>query len=273
MVDARSDSLPWMSTVVKPGVPRGTRKPRMPSSVRAHTVATSAMLPLVIHILLPVSSQSSPSRTARVGMPAGFEPKSGSVSPKQPIAVAGRQPGQPFLLLLLGAVAPDREHGQRALHRHEAAQAAVAGLQFQTGQPVADRVGACAAVAGQVHAEQAELAEFRREFLGRHLVLEPLRDVRADVVGHEVTDGALDEPFLVGEQRVERRSGRRRWPRGWLAAWCSTPVAGSRRSGGTVRRRCCAAPAARCPGERAAAWWPSWRRVPAPRPGSPCARR
>ncbi len=49
-------------------------------------MATSARLPLVIHILLPVSIQSEPSRTARVRIPAGFEPKSGSVSPKQPIA-------------------------------------------------------------------------------------------------------------------------------------------------------------------------------------------
>src|SRR6266567_624609 len=58
----------------------------MPSSAWAQTVATSATLPLVIHILLPVKIQSSPSRTARVRMPAGFDPKSGSVSPKQPIA-------------------------------------------------------------------------------------------------------------------------------------------------------------------------------------------
>ena len=86
VVDARSDILRCTSELVNPAVPRGTRKPRMPSSVRAHTVATSAMLPLVIHILLPVRIQSEPSRTARVRMPAGLEPKSGSVSPKQPIA-------------------------------------------------------------------------------------------------------------------------------------------------------------------------------------------
>ena len=64
----------------------GTTKPRMPSSVRAHTTATSATVPLVIHILVPSRTQSSPSRLAAVRMPAGFEPKSGSVRPKQPIA-------------------------------------------------------------------------------------------------------------------------------------------------------------------------------------------
>ena len=46
----------------------------------------SATEPLVIHILLPFSTQSSPSGLARVRMPAGFDPKSASVSPKQPIA-------------------------------------------------------------------------------------------------------------------------------------------------------------------------------------------
>ena len=46
----------------------------------------SATEPLVIHILVPFSTQSSPSRLARVRIPAGLEPKSGSVSPKQPIA-------------------------------------------------------------------------------------------------------------------------------------------------------------------------------------------
>ena len=46
----------------------------------------SATDPLVIHILVPLSTHSSPSRLARVRIPAGLEPKSGSVSPKQPIA-------------------------------------------------------------------------------------------------------------------------------------------------------------------------------------------
>ena len=45
---------------VKPRAPRGTRKPRMPSGVEAHTTAISAIDPLVIHILVPDSSQSCP---------------------------------------------------------------------------------------------------------------------------------------------------------------------------------------------------------------------
>ena len=58
----------------------------MPSGARAQTTATSAMPPLVIQVFSPFSIQASPSRRAVARMPAGFEPKSGSVSPKQPIA-------------------------------------------------------------------------------------------------------------------------------------------------------------------------------------------
>ena len=72
--------------------------------------------------------------------------------------LAGRHPGQPLLLLLLRAVLPDREHGQRALDRDQAAQAGVGGLQLPAGDAVGDRAHPGAAVTGQVHAEQAELA-------------------------------------------------------------------------------------------------------------------
>ncbi len=91
VTDARSDILAVISGAEKPGVPVGTTKPRMPRapssrSVLAHTTATSATEPLVIHILAPLSTQSSPSRRAVVRMPPGSEPKSGSVRPKQPSA-------------------------------------------------------------------------------------------------------------------------------------------------------------------------------------------
>src|SRR3546814_15588295 len=74
-----------MVLAVKPPVSVGTTKPRTPSSVRAQITATSAMLPLVIHILVPLRIQSVPSRLATVRMLAGSDPESGSVRPKQPI--------------------------------------------------------------------------------------------------------------------------------------------------------------------------------------------
>ena len=73
-MEARSDSFLWISLAVKPAVPRGTRNPRMPSSVPAQTTAMSAMLPLVIHILVPERTQSEPSFRAKVRMLPGSEP-------------------------------------------------------------------------------------------------------------------------------------------------------------------------------------------------------
>ena len=52
----------------------------------AQTMATSAIEPLVIQVFSPFSTQFDPLRTARVSMPAGFDPNPGSVNPKQPTA-------------------------------------------------------------------------------------------------------------------------------------------------------------------------------------------
>ena len=51
----------------------------------AQTTATSAIDPEVIHIFSPLRTYSFPTFLARVRMPLGFEPKSGSVRPKHPI--------------------------------------------------------------------------------------------------------------------------------------------------------------------------------------------
>ena len=83
---ARSDSFLWMSGAENPGASHGTTKPRIPSSVSAHTIATSDTLPLVIHILVPDKIQSSPSRLATVRIDPGSLPLSGSLRPKHPIA-------------------------------------------------------------------------------------------------------------------------------------------------------------------------------------------
>src|SRR6185437_10305879 len=86
VTEARIESLPWISEDENPGVPFSTRNPRIPSSVRAHTIATSATEPFVIHVFSPLITQQEPCLTARVSIPAGFEPKPGSVKPKHPSA-------------------------------------------------------------------------------------------------------------------------------------------------------------------------------------------
>ena len=58
-----------------------------------------------------------------------------------------RHPGQPPLLLLLGAEHRDRLHGQPGLHAQERAEAAVAAVQLHVDEAAGDRVEARAAVA------------------------------------------------------------------------------------------------------------------------------
>jgi hypothetical protein len=86
VTDALNENLPMWYAVENPGMPFSTRNPRMTPSSLAHTTATSAMLPFVIHAFAPFRTHELPSFRACVRMPAGFDPKSGSVRPKQPIA-------------------------------------------------------------------------------------------------------------------------------------------------------------------------------------------
>ncbi len=67
---------------MNPRMERGSGSP----FVLAHTIAACAVEPLVIHILAPFSTHvPSDCSRAIVIMPAGLEPKSGSVSPKHPM--------------------------------------------------------------------------------------------------------------------------------------------------------------------------------------------
>ena len=86
VAEARSESFLWTSRAENPLVSVSTMNPRIPSGVFAQTIARSATVPFVIHILAPLMTQPSPSGTARVSMPDGSEPWSGSVRPKQPIS-------------------------------------------------------------------------------------------------------------------------------------------------------------------------------------------
>ncbi len=161
----------------------------MPSSVRAQTTATSATPPLVIQVFSPLSTQPSPSRRAVVRMPAGFEPKSGSVSPKQPIAWPRCRRGSHRFFLLVGSVGVDGIHHQRALHGDEAAQAGIAALDLLHDEAVLDVAHAGAAVAFQVRAEEAEFGHFGDQ-LGREAgVAEAIADHGRDALVGEPARG------------------------------------------------------------------------------------
>ena len=84
------ESFASMGVTVTPGVPAGTRKPRMPSSVFAHTTMTSAIDAIPIQRFEPFSTQPAsspvPSRRAKLAIDDGSEPAVGSVKAKQPIS-------------------------------------------------------------------------------------------------------------------------------------------------------------------------------------------
>ncbi len=98
VIEARSENLPSILGALSPFMPFSSMKPRMtPSSVLAQTTKTSAIGELEIHILAPLSTQPPSTFLARVFMPPGSEPWSGSVRPKQPIHSPVASLGRYFL--------------------------------------------------------------------------------------------------------------------------------------------------------------------------------
>ena len=204
VTEARSESLRWILWALKPFASVGTANPRIPSSVWAQTTATSARVPLVIHILEPLRTQSLPVLgCARVFIEPGSAAGVGLGEAEAADRLAGGHPRQPLLLLLVAAPAVDRVHRQRPLHADEAAQPGVDGLELAAGHAVRRGAGAGAAVALEVHAEQAELAEHRPEVVGQRALVVPLGDVGRELAPGEVAHRVADRAVLVGEQVVD----------------------------------------------------------------------
>ena len=172
----------WISGAEKPGMPFSTRKPRIsPSSVRAQTTATSAIVPFVIHILAPFRIQSEPSRRACVRIAPGSEPASGSVSPKQPIAsprcIAGSQrsfcSSEPQRQIANIASDPCTETTLRT-----PASPASSSMQVE---PVRDRARAGEAVAVRCIPKSPSFASSWTSSRGQDPLLEPVPDLRQHV--------------------------------------------------------------------------------------------
>src|SRR5687768_13594002 len=97
VVEARNDSLPSIFGADRPASSLSSTKPRiLPpcASLLAQTTHTSANGELVIQVLLPESTNPSPSGLAVVRIAEGSEPASGSVRPKQPISSPRARPGR-----------------------------------------------------------------------------------------------------------------------------------------------------------------------------------
>src|SRR4051812_14348489 len=110
---------------------------------------------------------------------------------------------QPALLLLVGAELRDGAHRERALDGDERADAGVAGLQLHHRQAVLDRRAATAAVALEVHAEQAEVGHLLDQLPRERRGGVPARDVRADPLVDEGTHAVAHGQLLGREEAVE----------------------------------------------------------------------
>ncbi len=105
---ARIPSLSSFLPARNPGVPRSTMNaemPRLPFArvVTAITTMRSPVLPCVMNCLVPLMTQPSPSRTARVCIDAASLPDDASVSPQAASCSPVRQRDEVLLLLRLGA--------------------------------------------------------------------------------------------------------------------------------------------------------------------------
>ena len=161
------------------------------------------MEPEVIHIFSPLRMYSSPTLRARVRMPPGLEPKSGSVRPKQPSFSPVASCGSQWFFLLVGAEGVDGVHDQRRLHADEAANAGVAALELLRDEAVFDVGHAGAAVALDGRAEEAELAHGLDEFAREAAVAVALLDDGDEVVFDEIAGGVAGEELVFREQVVE----------------------------------------------------------------------
>ena len=118
--------------------------------------------------------------------------------------LAAGQLRQPGLLLFLGTEGVNRVHDQAALHGNETANAAVRALQFLIDQPVSHVVEPGAAVALQVRAHQAQLAEFRNELHREGPLAVVLANDRHHLLLHKFAHGGTGQTFFVGQQVVDQ---------------------------------------------------------------------
>ena len=171
VTEARRLNLPLIFGALSPVMPFSTIKPRITSSsVFAQTTKTSAIGELVIHILAPLSTPAAGATFARVVIPAGSEPRSGSVRPKQPTHSPEASFGKYFCRCASVPNAMDRMHHQTGLHAHRRAVAAVHPLDLARDQSVGDVVDPGATVAFDRRAEESERAHLVHDLAVEMLV-------------------------------------------------------------------------------------------------------
>src|SRR5262249_18608825 len=117
--------------------------------------------------------------------------------------LARAEPRQPPLLLLLVAPPLDRAGDQRGLHRDDGAGGGVGAADLFADQPVADEVGAAAAVfLANRSAEVADLAELARQLAVEAPSAIVVANPRGDLAIGEFPRRLGDQPLLVAQLEV-----------------------------------------------------------------------
>ena len=132
------------SSILKPGVLTGTRKPVMPwplpgsPLVRAKTRSCEATWMPVFQVFSPLITQSSPSRTALVSMKVASLPWFGSVMPKAKRLLPGGEVVHPLLLLLRAAVVQHQQQPHVVAHDRVLVLQVAVQAEALAGQVLAD---------------------------------------------------------------------------------------------------------------------------------------
>ena len=149
-------------------MPFSRTKPRIAppcASDLAQTTNTSAIGALVIQVLLPAEPIAAVDLLARVRMPPGSEPASGSVRPKQPIHSPRRELRQVLLRCSFRAVGVDRVHHEATTARSSSSDSPnrPARPRARPGRRRHSDAPAPPYSSGMVAPEQAELAHLAED--------------------------------------------------------------------------------------------------------------
>ena len=105
--------------------------------------------------------------------------------------------------MLVGPERVNGVHAEAALHRDETAERGVSALELLHDQAVFDIAQAGAAVAMEIGPEEAEVSDWTGQLVGKSAVAEVLRDLRNELVLHELTRFPANEQLLLAQQRIE----------------------------------------------------------------------
>ena len=154
----------------------------------------------------PFSTQSSPSRSARVTSDAGIGAAARLGQRVAAERLAAAHARQPLGLLLLRPPLRDRLAGETVVDRDDPAHRRVGAAELLHHEAVRHRVEPHAAVLlGQRAAEEADVGELRDDPEIHPLRAVPLARVRDDLAVAERARGLADQLLLLGELEVHDR--------------------------------------------------------------------